>query len=350
MGTLAAASSALTVVTYVVALLFSIALLFSTSIGQDLFHSQASVIIGAFFYETRVPLQINALTGYFGTVLVFLACFVLAFREDEGILSGLRKLAKGKGTRQVPNWFAIMPLASSSLLLLVVLIASLQNSVGLPTGSLPKVEPYKRLYGFAYASIVEEIAFRISTLGLLVAVRASWHSYLSGGTSMAASGTSSNKTARLVILGFLFPEQAKAEAGLPNFKGSGWSGIHWTEWTMLVITSIGFGLAHLLANSGWQVGKVASAALQGFAIGVAFLIYGAYASILFHWYFDVYFYVTFLAPAVVQDIIFLLVWMTGILGFGLLLTWVVFGVHRVSGPGPPNGLYPGDPPSADNRV
>jgi len=338
-GTLAAATSALTVATYLIAFVFSISVLFSTSIGLDLFHSPpVSLILGVFLYETRLPLQANALTVYFGTVLVFLTCFVLAFREDGGIVSGLRKLAEGKIARQVPNWFAIMPLVSSSLLLLVVLIVTLENSVGLPTGSLLEDRPYVRLYSLAYASVVEEAAFRISVLGLLVAARASWHSYASGGTALAAS-TTINRRVRLVFLGLLFPDQAKLETGLQSFRVNGWSGIHWSEWAMLCATSIWFGLLHLLGGGGWQVGKVASASLQGFAIGIAFMVYGAYASILFHWYFDVYFYVTFLAPAVLGNIVSLLIWITGILGFWILAR-AFLEMTRPQNGASRNGLYP----------
>lgn len=341
MRRLAAYASTLTVVTYVSALLLSVALLFTTGINLDLFHHQANLVVGAFLYETAVPFRINGLTGYFFTFLVYLACFTVAFRGNGGIVSSLRTLVNGNWKPRVPNWLTIMPLASSSLLLIVVLVTALTTAVGLPTGSLQENEPYKLLYGLAYAPIVEEITFRISTLGLLVAVRAAWQVYVSGNPASNPSDEGLIKPARLVILGLLFPDRAKAEAGLPNFNASGWSGIHRSEWTLLVITSIGFGLAHILAGSGWELGKAVSAALQGFAIGVAYLVYGAYASILFHWYFNVYFYVTSLSPTFFEDIVSLLVVATGLLGFALLLSEAIFGNQKFLRHASSNGLYPG---------
>ncbi len=346
LGTIAATAAALTVFTYIVALALSLTLLFSTSIGQDLLRSEANLVIGAYFYETRVPLQINALAGYLGTFLIYVACFWLAIRNNGGLVAGLRKLTGRTTSQRTPNWFSIMPLVSSALLLLVVVITAIQNSVGLPTGSLPRIDPYKMLYGLAYAPIVEEIAFRISVIGTLVAARTLWHTYLSDAIgSELPPGRFIVRTVRLAILGFLFPERAKAEAGLPRVGTDGLRGIHWSEWAALVLTSMAFGLAHLLANSGWEVGKVLSAALQGFAIGAAYLAYGAFASILFHWYFNVYFYVISLAPTIVEETTSILILATGVLGFGLLLRLAISARQNAAGPGSANGLYLGGPSS-----
>jgi CAAX prenyl protease-like protein len=340
LGTIAAGASALTVITYIVVLVLSLILLLSTSIGRDLFHSQASVIIGGYLYETRIPLRINALAGYLGTFLVYAACFWIAIRNNGGLVAGLRELTGGPRSQRVPNWFSIMPLVSSASLLLVVVITAIQNSVGLPTGSLPPVAPYVMLYGLAYLPIIEEIAFRISVIGTLVAARAVWYGYISAAIVCESPRGRFTRAVRLAILGFLFPERAKAEAGLPRVRTDGLRGIHWSEWAALILTSIGFGLAHLLANSGWQGGKVLSASLLGLAIGAAYLTYGAFASILFHWYFDLYFYVTILAPAVFQDIVSLLVYVAGLTGFALLLSEIL-GRQGFKWRASSNGLYPG---------
>src|SRR2546425_11421448 len=109
---------------------------------------------------------------------------------------------------------------------------------------------------------------------------------------------------------------------------------------LLAVSSIACWIASGFVCSAWGVIKVVSAALQGFAIGLAYLVYGAYASILLHWFFNVYFYVTFLAPAIFQDVVALLIYATGLLGFALLLSEAVHGrqgfLRRAS-----NGLYPG---------
>ena len=172
------------------------------------------------------------------------------------------------------------------------------------------------LYTLTYSPILEEVMFRISTLGLLVSLRVLW------------SGT---WTIRLVPLSFLSPERAKAMAGLPRISEKGWRGLHWTEWLLLAITSLVFGLAHLLAGGGWQVGKVVTATISGLALGISFLTYGAYAPILLHWFFNFYFE-TFVLGAdllhgafqTIGEIVSLVTLTLGILGLALAVVRLIF--------------------------
>ncbi len=341
MGTLAAAASTLTVVTYLVALLLSLTLLVSTSIGQELVKRQANIVLGAFLIETTVPLQINAMTVYVGLFVIYLVCFIVALRENDGLAASLRKLVRGADARQISNWFAAMPLVSSALLLLVIVVVEALTSVGLPPGSL-QAPPYKLLFGLAYSPVVEEVTFRISTLGLLVAARALWHSYLlSGNQSQIASTTGLTQKARLAALALVFPERAKNQVGLQTFRSEGWQGIHMNEWILLAVTSIGFGLAHPLSDGGYEPGKAVSAALQGFVIGISYLVFGAHAAILFHWYFDVYFYVFSFTPSVVQGAVSLLIYATGLIGFAFLLGGKLSSMRTRYENTSTNGLYPG---------
>src|SRR5437899_12663364 len=57
---------------------------------------------------------------------------------------------------------------------------------------------------------------------------------------------------------------------------------------MLGLSSAVFGYAHITSSSTWEIGKVTTAAIAGFVMGLAFLIYGAYATILVHWFFNYY--------------------------------------------------------------
>jgi membrane protease YdiL (CAAX protease family) len=66
-------------------------------------------------------------------------------------------------------------------------------------------------------------------------------------------------------------------------------GISVLEWALIIVSSIMFGAAHFLAGSGWDIGKVSTAALAGFVFAIMYVSYGAYADILLHWYFDYYF-------------------------------------------------------------
>lgn len=94
------------------------------------------------------------------------------------------------------------------------------------------------------------------------------------------------------------PEHAKAMVGYRNVAERGYlRGISLLEWILILITSIAFGLAHYLLGGGWEIGKVSTALLAGLVFGIMFVAYGAYASILLHWYFDYFFTIVSLAES-----------------------------------------------------
>ena len=276
----------------------------------------------------------NLLWSFVGLIGIYAILFAIALRSHGGFLGNLRALLHGSKPPGIPNWLIVMPFLSSALLLVVIGVTSLLDKLGIPTGSLQPRDPYFTLYALTYSPILEEIMFRISTLGLLVALRALW------------SGT---WKVRIVAISFLSPERVKAVAGLPRISEKGLRGLHWTEWLLLAITSSLFGLAHLLAGGGWQPGKVVTATISGLALGISFLTYGAYASILLHWFFNFYFE-TFALGAdllhgglgAIGELVSLLTLALGILGIALALAWLIFST--TSREEAPTAYMPADPP------
>jgi hypothetical protein len=65
-------------------------------------------------------------------------------------------------------------------------------------------------------------------------------------------------------------------------------GISLGEWGVVIFTAIIFGLAHYNPGVSWEIGKISSAAFTGLVIGVCYLVYGIQASIIMHWFFNVY--------------------------------------------------------------
>ncbi len=331
---LVAGASAVTVLTYLIAMAIAVVLLFSTSIGGDLSSHQGTVILGAFLIPIYTPFRIDLLAGFFVLFGIYVLCFASAARSNGGYLAGLRGLFNGSTQRRLPNWLIVMPVASSALLLVVLAITLAQSAVGVSTGSLPTLEPYKLLYALAYAPPLEETMFRISTLGLIVAFRVIWSSLLPDPSLEPRLGPLQRRPnlSRLIILSFMSPEEAKNEAGLPTFTNNRWRAFHWSEWFFLILTSAGFGLAHFLSGVGWEAGKITTATLAGLALGLAYLAYGGYASILLHWFFNVYFDVfslgsTFLGGIFValDGLTALLVVATGIIGIAAGITWLLSG-------------------------
>lgn len=320
---LIALSSSITFATYVLALGTSVVLLISTSVGKDLLGSQARLVLGAFLVlPISTPVTFNSFGGFLGILAIYLACFAIALKTRGGFLQNLRELARGLN-RKIPSWLVVMPLGSSALLIVVIAITEIQDLLGVPTGNLsfpPSYSLGQQFYALAYSPLVEELTFRITALGLLVALRVAWLRPQTPTLELP------KRTVRLLLLSFFFPDRAKTEAGLPNIISNGWRGIHSSEWILLMMTSAIFGLAHILTNSGWQVGKVLTAALSGFALGLAYLAYGAYASILLHWFFNFYFEVYNLSRTLLGGVFDFLAGVVSLLTLSVGILGIAVGV------------------------
>jgi len=330
--------SALVVFTYVLSMAFVVLLLTLTSIGQDMASNQARIILGVLLIIIPTPFEVNVLASFLVLFGIFGVSLLVAAKTKGGLTKNMRQLFSNSLQRKLPNWLLVMPLASSALLIVVLAVTIVQDLLGVPTGSIPLpcdtsnplegcIAPFKFLYLLAYAPPVEETMFRISTLGLLVALRTTWSRQSSFNGSRSVEGLTISR-ARLAILSFLFPEYAKRRAGLSSFEVKGWKSIHWTEWLILMVTSAGFGVAHYVTNVGWEAGKVLTAGLAGVVLGLAYLLYGAYASILMHWFFNVYLGTFSLSSLLmggffisVEEIVGLLVFVAGVVGLALGLRW-----------------------------
>lgn len=282
------------------------------------------VLVGPIFFVS------NLLVFCYSFIAIFILCFWLGARNENGTLWGLKSIRQGARPVGLPNWLVVMPLVSSSLLLIVILFTFLLSFGGIPSGGLPipqtPTERAREFAGIIYAPINEEVAFRITILGVLVGFRIIWNATKIPGSLI--------RKLLLAMKGFVFalysPEKAKSILGLSRVASSGWRGIHWTEWTALALTSILFGLAHVLYGAGWEAGKIVTAGLSGFALGLVYLTYGAFANILLHWFFNFYLYVFTLdvysgilsSFAITMDvIIFFLTLFLGALGIIVGIVW-----------------------------
>ena len=287
LGRIAAGAVSFTVLTYVLAIGIAFGLVTSSQFAGQLKSIRVHFFTGAFFiYPIITPIPVDLLLLTDTCIVIYVACFIVAFRSRDGFLSGLQRLRQVGQISTKSNWLVAMPLVSSALLIIVLVVTIVLSQSGVSSGTLcnpcpPEAELYAAL---TYSPISEEIAFRITTLGLLVSIMTLWKA------RSIEQGPSKRRTLSLVITSFLSPEAAKVRVGLPTITGNGWRGIHWSEWIMLFLTSSLFGIAHIISGgTDWGVGKVFTAAISGFALGFVYLGYGAYAAILLHWFFDFYF-------------------------------------------------------------
>ena len=288
-GTLAAGGVSISVITYLLALGIGIVLIAFTSLGTQMLNTRASVPIELLLtmIVIRVPSNLLVVTGI--SVSVYIACFLIPFRRGESFVADLRGLISGLIPRRRTNWMITMPLLASALLLVVVIVTLLQDAVGVSSGSLfnPRMPPpdYELFASLAYAPVAEEIGFRVTGLGFFVVLVVLWVTF----TRRAVSRSDAPRPlVRASLLSLVSPDRGKRLACLPNVRENGIKGIHSIEWVGLGLTSFVFGIAHLFGGADWGIGKVTTAGLSGLALGFVYLVYGVYASILLHWFFDFY--------------------------------------------------------------
>jgi hypothetical protein len=232
----------------------------------------------------QVPLgELGTSLGVLLLVLWFLyvGAFTLAWFDKPSFASSPKD---GRLDIAHPNYLVLLPQLACVVLVLVILLESLQESAGIPTGGLPPEAPVVQFVSLSYAPFMEEFSYRITTIGFI------------GGLFLLFKATSPQLDrrrpgrVRILLLSMWKPQAAKELLGLPTIKTHGViRGLLRSEWLLLIISSLAFGAAHYLVGGGWDIGKISTAALAGFAMGLVYLSYGAYAPILLHWFFDYYF-------------------------------------------------------------
>jgi hypothetical protein len=222
--------------------------------------------------------------------MIFLLCFIAAWKIRKSFREAVSKAFRSSFVGLFDNWLFAMPLIASVLLFVVSSIIDLQNLVNVPTGGLPAprtdAETFELYLNLARAPIIEELAFRVIPIGIVVLTQSL---LIRGGGD--GNSTSVKQRSKMFLLSFLFPDKVKGIVGVENVETKGVvSGIRKEEWLILLFTSLVFAIAHLAPGVGWQFGKITSSFVQGLVFGIVFLAYGFQASILLHWFFNYYFY------------------------------------------------------------
>jgi hypothetical protein len=170
-------------------------------------------------------------------------------------------------------------------LLAVIVLGSLQEAGGIPTGTSPiQDEPFLGFFDLSYSAVIEEVGFRLLPIGIFLFL------YLLIAVSKNRDFVFSLKQKiKLFFMSILFPDKAKQMVGTKTVSIDGIkNGISAGEWAVLVFTSLIFGLAHFNPGVSWELGKISSAAIAGLVIGFSYLVYGAHAAIISHWFFNSY--------------------------------------------------------------
>jgi len=268
-----------------------------------------------YFY---VPVTINVGLVFLFLLGVYALCFAGAWMSRESLHDVVRKVLSRPLNKLFNNNLFAMTIITSMLLIAVIAISSFQESAGIPTGSPPEWGSRFETFfiGGTLLTLVEEIGFRISTIGVFLIA------YLFLAKRKTVASWSARHALKVAFLIPLYPDKAKKSLGMKTVSEFGIRGISLAEWIMVIITSSVFGWAHV--GHPWGLGKFTTATLVGLAFGLAYLLYGAQAPILMHWFFNYYGYTYNLALdfyPIVSPIVFLMDFAILILG---VIGWPIF--------------------------
>jgi len=263
-------------------------------------------LFGAF--DLRIPLGAKVWAVFLGLLALYAICFAAAWFRSDPLGSGLI------GSEE-PKFPLLMPFIAGALFLSAIAIHGLQESQGIPTGSLRAEDEFIELFSLTYSPLMEELSYRISPFGAYFALRLLLAARRRGLGPMASYLGS-------LARAFFDPPGAKRAMGLPR-------GISTPEWALLAMTSAWFGLGHYLSGSGWGPGKITSAAVVGLGLGLAHLKYGAPAPILIHWFFNYHMKACGMAArfwhqlSILGDLCEFLALSAGLVGLGYMAFWAL---------------------------
>jgi len=230
-----------------------------------------------------IPIGLNVGVIFFGLWSIFTLSFVAAWKLRENFHKVIRESIARPMEKLFSSCLFAMPIINSMTLIAVVAIQSFQEVGGIPTGtpSLPG-EPFLDFFELSYAAVTEEVGFRLIPIGAFLII------YLFV-TNQKVATFSLRQKVKLFFTAIMFPDRAKRIVGAKTINEYGIrGGISLGEWGMVLFTSITFGLAHFLLGGSWEIGKIATATIAGLVLSLSYLVYGAQASIIMHWFFNAY--------------------------------------------------------------
>lgn len=341
------------VFSYLLSIPLGLALFFFTPEGaafsaRHLLVLPVELFMTVYFY---VPVTINVGLAFLFLLGVYSLCFAGAWMSRESLHDVVRKCLSRPFTKLFNNNLFAMPIITSMLFTAVIAIHYFQESHGITTGSPPEWgSPFETFFiGGTLLTLTEETCFRISTIGVFLIV------YLFLMKRKSVASWSAGQALKVAFLIPLYPDKAKKSLSVKTVSEFGIRGISLAEWIIVIITSLVFGWVHV--GHPWGPGKFTTATLVGLALGLAYLLYGAQAPILLHWFFNYYWYSYGLAldfyPTVLP-IVFLIDLVTltlGMVGWSMFTVLLGVWVYRrwkggvVPLPPPPTQLPPPTPPA-----
>ena len=280
----------------VIAVIFTIFLyLFSIVLGPAMFYFTTegqttsmnhlpALPIWLLNQSIAIPVEVNIGVLFFVLWSIFTLSFVAAWKVRENFHKVIKESIFQPIKKLFTSSLFVMPLLNSMTLLVVILIQSIQEAGGIPTGTPPiPGESFFDFLDLSYAAVIEEVGFRFIPIGAFMVL------YMFIIKKKTNTQFSKKQNLKLFFASILFPDSAKRMVGTTTVNEYGIKrGISPGEWGMLLFTSLIFGMAHFNPGVSWELGKISSAGIAGVALGLSYLLYGAHSSIIMHWFFNAY--------------------------------------------------------------
>ncbi|NWG10122.1 MAG: CPBP family intramembrane metalloprotease [Nitrososphaerales archaeon] len=246
-------------------------------------------------------------------ILLWLIYFVLFIKAMLGPHLKLEKVPqsvlKGGLGSIFGNTLSTLAVTFSALILITMFILLLQESAGIPTGSLPEMDPVLMFVSDSTAPILEETVFRMGIIGMVA-------------------------TLLLAIKGVRF-----------NLFKVLWHPARHLSWTrsdmrilylIVFISGSLFGLAHIAFGAGWEIGKVTTSSMVGIILGFIYVNYGFPGAVLLHWSFNYflgsfYYFEKVVGESFLPYFADFVIVMTGIWSMAFLFIYLLQSITRIRG-------------------
>ena len=222
----------------------------------------ALVRVGFWVGPIPVPFPLVLPLGvlFLSLLSIYLAFLLISAARRTALPRTLADGFRGGLAPMLGSDLVVAVLSTGFLALTATSIDYAASLVGVPVGTLNA--PDMDIFVSATASpLTEELGFRVLVIGLV------------------ALALSAGKPLRSKLAALWRPWSVIGE-------GSTSSGSRSVLWAALAGSALIFGVAHVVSNSGWAIGKLPEAAFGGLVLGYVYVRYGFHVAVLTHWGLD----------------------------------------------------------------
>ncbi len=226
--------------------------------------------IPVYFFAISVLIPVRVSAELILLMLILIYSIILVKTLFDGIEIGylVKSAMRGEAREFFRNSFMSTVALTCLTIFLVGLLSTVQESAGIPTGTIKMESPAWRYILIFYSALNEEIGFRLTILGFPCFI-------------FYAFSENLNYSSIRALKGLFYPLELTKEMNEERKKL-----FLLVSWTLILLTSIAFGILHYLSGAGWEVGKISLAAISSVLLGYLYIYHGFPACALSHWIFN----------------------------------------------------------------